>query len=39
MPVSDLLVDLDYLLMSTSNIGALGGRPRITYLINPRSSA
>jgi hypothetical protein len=34
-----LLVDLDYLLMSAPNIGALGGRPKITYLVNPRSLA
>jgi putative DNA primase/helicase len=34
-----LLVDLDYLLTSAPNIGALGGRPKILYLINPRSLA
>ncbi len=32
-----LLVDLDYLAMSVPGIGAQGGRPKVTYLINPRS--
>jgi hypothetical protein len=34
-----LLVDLDYLAMSVPAIGAQGGRPKITYLINPRGLA
>lgn len=34
-----LLVDLDYLLISAPSIGALGGRPKITYLVNPRCLA
>jgi len=34
-----LLVDLDYLAPSISSAGALGGRPKVTYRINPRSLA
>jgi putative DNA primase/helicase len=34
-----LLVDLDYLAPSTPRIGVLGGRPKVTYRINPRSLA
>jgi hypothetical protein len=32
-----LLVDLDYLAPPTPSIGPAGGRPKVTYLINPRS--
>jgi hypothetical protein len=31
-----LLVDLDYLAQSYRSIGAEGGRPKLTYLVNPR---
>ena len=31
-----LLVDLDYLALSSPSIRAEGGRPKITYLVNPR---
>jgi len=34
-----LLVDLDYLASSIPSTGAQGGRPKITYRINPRSLA
>jgi Protein of unknown function (DUF3987) len=34
-----LLVDLDYLAPSVPSIGAEGGRPKVTYLVNPRSLA
>ena len=34
-----LLVDFDYLAPSTPRIGALGGRPKVTYWTNPRSLA
>ena len=34
-----LLVDLNYLAPSISSAGALGGRPKVTYRINPRSLA
>jgi hypothetical protein len=33
----NMLVDLDHLTASTPGIGPLGGRPKITYLVNPRS--
>ena len=32
-----LLVDLDYLAPSAHSAGVEGGRPRVTYLVNPRS--
>jgi uncharacterized protein DUF3987 len=32
-----LLVDLDHLASCTPSIGIEGGRPKITYLVNPRS--
>ena len=32
-----LLIDLDYLAASTPSTAAQGGRPKVTYLINPRS--
>ena len=32
-----LLVDLDYLDANTSALGPQGGRPKVTYVINPRS--
>jgi hypothetical protein len=34
-----LLVDLDHLAPSTPSIGTEGGRPKLTYRINPRSLA
>jgi Protein of unknown function (DUF3987) len=34
-----LLVDLDHLASCTPSIGTEGGRPKITYLVNPRSPA
>jgi hypothetical protein len=34
-----LLVDLDYLATSTPSTGVQGGRPKVTYRINPRSLA
>ena len=33
----DLLVDLDYLAASSAAIGDRGGRPKITYQVNPRA--
>jgi hypothetical protein len=35
----NLLVDLDYLAISTPSTGVQGGRPKLTYRINPRSLA
>ena len=32
-----LLVDLDYLALSALSVGVGGGRPKVTYLVNPRS--
>ena len=32
----DLLVDLDHLALSAAAVGERGGRPKITYMINPR---
>src|SRR5262245_51227040 len=32
-----LLVDLDYLAPSALSVGVEGGRPKVTYLVNPRS--
>ena len=32
-----LLVDLDYLALSAPSAGVEGGRPKFTYLVNPRS--
>jgi hypothetical protein len=32
-----LLVDLDYLNANTSVVGPQGGRPKVTYVINPRA--
>jgi Protein of unknown function (DUF3987) len=32
-----LLVDLDYLARSARSAGVEGGRPKVTYLVNPRS--
>ena len=32
-----LLVDLDYLAPSALSAGVEGGRPKVTYLVNPRS--
>ena len=32
-----LLIDLDYLAQSATSVGVEGGRPKVTYLVNPRS--
>jgi hypothetical protein len=34
-----LLLDLDHLVQSTQSPAAQGGRPKIIYLINPRTMA
>ena len=34
--LGDLLVDLHYLAASTAATGERGGRPKVTYMINPR---